>query len=395
MPDHHDHHRGPLAVLVTGVLLLALSACSGDGESGTAAESPPGVDPVVTAERLVTSREEALAAAEADQAAAVADFCVAAEDYVTAIDRYGDVLHATEPTVGDVTDAGSDLEQPAQDAQEAAGAVDEGRQAVSVAEQELAEAQAELATAQAAADGATPPPRRRGRARAPPRRDPGGRHPRAGGAGRARRRAGGHHRPDAPGRGGRAVQRAAVALEMAWLRLLGDSGCLTDAEQAEAVEAASTYTATLQQALADAGYYDADVDGIYGPRTVAAVEALQEANGLPQTGTLDKATEQALRTELEAQGDAAAQEVDRVHRRAAADADPARLLGRTRRRPVERRAHDAVERLQTDLGAPVTGAVDAATVAAVQGALTEALAPAATPSPTESAVATPQPTASG
>ena len=62
------------------------------------------------------------------------------------------------------------------------------------------------------------------------------------------------------------------------------------------------------KALADAGYYDAEVDGVYGQKTVAAVEALQKANGLPQTGTLDKATEKALRTELAAKGGAAAQE---------------------------------------------------------------------------------------
>ena len=60
----------------------------------------------------------------------------------------------------------------------------------------------------------------------------------------------------------------------------------------------------LNRALADAGYYDAKVDGIYGPKTVAAVEALQKANGLPQTGTLDKATEKALRSELAAKGGA-------------------------------------------------------------------------------------------
>ncbi|MGB8382867.1 MAG: peptidoglycan-binding domain-containing protein, partial [Dermatophilaceae bacterium] len=36
------------------------------------------------------------------------------------------------------------------------------------------------------------------------------------------------------------------------------------------------------------------VDGVYGPATVEAVQALQKANGLPQTGTVDKATEKAL-----------------------------------------------------------------------------------------------------
>ena len=47
---------------------------------------------------------------------------------------------------------------------------------------------------------------------------------------------------------------------------------------------------------------------MYGPETVAAVQALQKANGLPQTGTMDKATEAALRTELVAEGGATAQQ---------------------------------------------------------------------------------------
>ena len=46
---------------------------------------------------------------------------------------------------------------------------------------------------------------------------------------------------------------------------------------------------------------------MYGPATVAAVEDLQEANGLPVTGTVDKATAEALQAELEALGGAAAQ----------------------------------------------------------------------------------------
>ena len=40
------------------------------------------------------------------------------------------------------------------------------------------------------------------------------------------------------------------------------------------------------------------IDGIYGPVTVAAVEELQSANGLPVTGTVDKATAEALNAEL-------------------------------------------------------------------------------------------------
>ena len=165
---------------------------------------------------------------------------------------------------------------------------------------------------------------------------------------------------------------AAVALEMAWLQLLGDSGCLTDAQQDTAAKAVSSYTKTLQQALADAGYYDAKVDGIYGPKTVAAVEALQKANGLPQTGTLDKATEKALRSELAAKGGAAAQEETAS---TAAVQQTLKLAGYWDG-PVDGVWTDeltvALEKLQKDLGVKVTGTVDAATIAALEKAIAEA-----------------------
>ena len=65
---------------------------------------------------------------------------------------------------------------------------------------------------------------------------------------------------------------AVVALEMAWLRLFADAGCLTDEQQVQAEAAVRAYTTTLQTSLRDAGYYDGEVDGIYGPATVEAVE---------------------------------------------------------------------------------------------------------------------------
>ena len=76
--------------------------------------------------------------------------------------------------------------------------------------------------------------------------------------------------------------------------------------QAEA--AVRAYTTALQQSLLDAGHYDGEVDGVYGPATVDAVVALQKAHGLPTTGTLDKATAAALEGELAAKGGAIAEE---------------------------------------------------------------------------------------
>ena len=182
---------------------------------------------------------------------------------------------------------------------------------------------------------------------------------------------------------------AAVALEMAWLRLLGDTGCLTDAQQDTAAKSVSSYTKTLQQALADAGYYDAAVDGVYGPKTVAAVEALQKANGLPQTGTLDKATEKALRSELAAKGGAAAQEETAS---TAAVQQTLKLAGYWTG-PVDGVWTDeltvALEKLQKDLGVKVTGTVDAATIAAVEKAIADL---GAQSSPSPSSTPSPQPT---
>ncbi len=46
---------------------------------------------------------------------------------------------------------------------------------------------------------------------------------------------------------------AAVALELAWLRLFVDAGCLPDEQKQQAEAAVSAYTTALQQDLADAG----------------------------------------------------------------------------------------------------------------------------------------------
>ena len=94
---------------------------------------------------------------------------------------------------------------------------------------------------------------------------------------------------------------------MAWLRLFVDAGCLPDEHKQQAAAAVSAYTTALQQDLAEAGYYGGAIDGVYGPQTVAAVEELQRANGLPVTGTVDKATADALQAQLAALGGAAAQ----------------------------------------------------------------------------------------
>ncbi len=55
---------------------------------------------------------------------------------------------------------------------------------------------------------------------------------------------------------------------------------------------------TLQQELAQLNYYEGSIDGIMGPQTVAAIQDLQRQAGLPQTGTMNSATEAALHNYL-------------------------------------------------------------------------------------------------
>jgi peptidoglycan hydrolase-like protein with peptidoglycan-binding domain len=92
------------------------------------------------------------------------------------------------------------------------------------------------------------------------------------------------------------------------VRLFADAGCLTDEQAVQAEAAVREYTTVLQQSLLDAGYYDGEVDGVDGPATVDAIEALQQAHGLPGTGTVDKATAAALQSDVAAKGGAIAQE---------------------------------------------------------------------------------------
>ena len=379
---HRLRVRRPHLVLgVVGILLLSLTGCSGDSQDAS----------LRAAQAQVTAKEKALTEAQAAATSAATEFCTASSTYITAIDRYGDVLNATAPTVGDVKDAGSDLAQPGEDAQKAAQAVADTRTAVATAEQELADAQAALVTAQASASGTTPSAAPSSTSPSPSPTPASVTRVQEAETEFAAAQAGITDQTPLA-QAAEQFNAAAVALEMAWLQLLGDSGCLTDAQQDQAATAVSSYTTTLQQALADAGYYDAKVDGIYGPKTVAAVEALQKANGLPQTGTLDKATEKALRSELAAKGGAAAQEETAS---TAAVQQTLKLAGYWDG-PVDgvwtEELTVALETLQKDLGVEVTGTVDAATIAAVEKAITEL---GAQPSPTASTSASPQPTTTG
>jgi len=180
-----------------------------------------------------------------------------------------------------------------------------------------------------------------------------------------------------------AYNSAAFALQVAWLKLLADAGCLTDAQEAEAVAQLTAYTAALQTDLQTAGFYKGPIDGIYGPQTVAAVEQLQTDSGLPVTGLVDQATALALDKKLA-----------KVGLQTAALQSVLKLTG-SYTGPIDGKwtpeLTDALKQFQTDAGLPPTGAVDAATLAALEQALAEIATTAATTTTTAPASPTTAP----
>ena len=327
----------------------------------------------------VTAKEEALAEAQTAASDAEEQFCSAGSTYITALDRYGDVLNDTAVTVGDVLVAGDDLTEPGEETTDAAENVVSTRESLAEAQQDLADAQAALAAAEATAAGQEPPEPAPSEADEDPA--PTVDMARVQSAQAISTPTRGGVSDDTPlAQAAEQFNSAVVALEMAWIQLFAESGCLPDEQQVQAAAAISSYTAALQQQLADAGFDPGTVDGIYGPQTVAAVQALQKAAGLPETGTVDKATEAALRAQLEAAGSAAAQ----ASLASTAALQQTLKLAGYWDGPIDGLWSDAltaaVGAAQTDLGVPVTGAVDAATLAAFQSALAAATA---APEPTQ------------
>lgn len=362
----------PAACAVVLALSISLSGCAGDR------------DPVAAAEARVAAEEKAVAEAEAEFAAASAAFCDASETYILALDRYGDVLSDTAPTVGDVRAGGADLVDPREDAFDGAEAVVDAQQELLDAQQELADARAALAEVQSGETGAPAEP---GAESAQPSATP--LAPEAS-VERVRQAesdfasAQSGITDDTP-LSDAAVQfnSAALALEMAWLRLFADTGCITDEQAQQAAAAVYAYTVGLQQELATAGYYTGEIDGVYGPLTAQAVEELQRQNGLPVTGWVDRATAEALQAEIEALGGAAAAE---ALASTAAVQQTLKLVGFWDG-PVDGvwtpELTAAVQEFQVELGVEPTGVVDAATIAAFEKAMSELQAAAPSPTPTE------------
>jgi len=378
------HPRALGAPAVAGMVsMLVLSGCGGGGGGSTE---------VTLAEARVSAKEKAVTDAKAELADTSAQFCGASKTYIVALDRYGDVLSQTVPTVGDVKAAGTDLEQPRGDALAKAEAAVEAQQAVTKAKQELAVAETALAAAKSPGAGSTSTP---AGTNSPKPLAP---------AATVNRVKLAESEFDTVQQGitdetplqqsSQQFNAAAVALEMSWLRLFADAGCLTDEQQVQAEAAVRDYTTTLQQALRDAGYYDGSVDGVYGPATVEAIEALQKAHGLPTTGTVDKATAAALQGDLAAKGGVIAQE--KVASNAAVQ-QTLKIAGFWDG-PVDGQwtpeLTAALKDFQSELGVKPTGTVDAATIMALEKAIADAQSASSPTASTTSAPATASPSSS-
>ena len=286
---------------------------------------------------------------EIDFDEAQAQFCSDVEEYVSALDTYGGLFEDVNLTVGDVRNAADDLD-PAREAvresaatfQEAVEADPDSPVSIELLDSESIEIVQE---AEENFDDAV---------------------------------AGINDRTRVVDAGVR-VTSAAYALQVAWVRLFADAGCLED--EAEATKWVSSYVSALQTDLATVGLYQGRIDGIYGPLTIDAVEALQEQAGLEVTGLPDPATQRAL-AELLGQRESA--QVAALQGILTATGHYSGPVDGVWSDAVE----DALKALQTELGVPATGVVDAATMRAFEAALVAAGNPPS-PDPTTPASTTP------
>jgi peptidoglycan hydrolase-like protein with peptidoglycan-binding domain len=367
------------------VLAVMASACTG-GSSPTPSPS----DAVAAAEARVAAAQQDVTDSKAALQQANANFCGEAKDYVTAIDRYGQLFEQQAATVGDVQTLGADLAEPRASTEAAAQAVVDARAALTTAKQELSDAKAALAAAKASASG-HPSTTPESKPPSPLPTLPTASIDRVKKAEADLRAASVSITEQTPVvEAGERYTSAAFALEVAWLNLFADAGCLTDEQAQQMATAVRTYTKELQQNLLAAGYYQAEVDGVYGPQTVAAVEQLQKDAGLPVTGLVDQATSKALDVGVqEANGAAAAQ----ASTQTTAVQTALKLAGYWTG-PIDGNwtpeLTTALKKFQVALGVEPTGAVDAATLAALERALNQP--PPTTPPATSAPPATTGPT---
>ena len=368
--------RGRRSVVALAAVALVISACNQvagvSTSGGTGTEAPATTerrDPVAAAEAQVEAAESGVTEAQDALTAAGEQFCSEAAGYVEALDRYGKLFTDQVATVGDVTTAGTDLVEPRESVASAVGGVDEAKTALADAEQELIDAQAALAAAVATASSmpttSTTPGTTTTTTIVPAATIERVQQAEDDLAQAARGITDATPLAEATAE----YNSAAFALQIAWLRLLSDAGCLSDEQQSEAVTQVTAYTTTLQTELQQVGYYDGAIDGIYGPQTVEAVKRLQADSDLRRTGFVDVATTQALDALLAELGEQAAA-AEMTH--TAAVQTVLTLTGHWTG-PIDgmwtEELTAALVAFQTELGVEPTGEVDAATLAAFQQAL--------------------------
>ena len=154
------------------------------------------------------------------------------------------------------------------------------------------------------------------------------------------------------------------------------------------------YTVNAQTRLQAAGYDPGDIDGIYGPKTVAAVSNCRPTTGCARPGSSTAATTAALDAKLAELG--AQEEAAAMTETAAVQA--VLTAASFWSGPIDGQWTDeltqALMAFQTALGVPPTGAVDVATLAAFEQALAErdAIVQGAATSTTPPATTPPRPT---
>ena len=341
-------------------------------------------DPVAAAEARVGEAESAMTASQEALDAAAEQFCVDAGGYIEVLDRYGKLFTDDAATVGDIQTLGADLVEPRETVASAVNEVEEAKAALAAAGQELADAQAALveaiATASSLPTSSTTPATTTTTTLVPPATIERVQQAEDDLAQASEGITAATPLAEATAE----YNSAAFTLQIAWLRLLYDAGCLTDEQQAQAVEQVTAYTTAVQTELQQVGYYEGPIDGIYGPATVDAVKRLQADSGLPETGFLDKATAEAL-DELLAELGLQAAAADLTY---TASVQTVLTLTGFWQGPIDGVWTDeltaALQEFQIALGVEPTGIVDAATLAAFQQALA-ALAAAPTPTSTERA----------
>ena len=265
-----------------------------------------------------------------DVATAHEQFCTDVSDYVEAIGRYGGLFEDVELTVGDVKSASDELEpgreavmDSAETFQEAVAADPVAGVEIDIVEPESIEA---VEDAEAAFERAS---------------DIDDRSPVV--------------------EAGVRFTSAAYQLEVAWVRLFADAGCLEgDAEgEAEAKQWVSDYVSAIQTDFRAIGYYLGEIDGVYGPMTIEAVEQFQSDQGLPVTGLVDPATQTALQVALGARQSAQIGGLQAILTATGHYTGPVDGVWTP---AVE----EALKTLQGELGVPATGVVDPATLRAFE-----------------------------